>query len=278
MRALALALLLLPAPAWAGATVWSPKRIASGPVGHTFEPTADLGRYPAENAIDGDPKTTFVVKKGEVLRIDLGGKPRLHHLELIPGYAKNDKVWRANRRVTKVRARTWLDGEARPWKIGELDPPDALPKGDPPWLGVDFGRELPADTIELEVLESEGSKGKGSDDICISEIVLLTFDDQPPQATAYTYDTQRSNDRDALPFERFSLDGARCKDLQHGNTGGALTVFVGDCRIRDGKLRLEGALEVREPDGVERTPIDRAFSFRRVNDRIVIVDGHVFSR
>ena len=41
---------------------------------------------------------------------------------------------------------------------------------------------------------------------------------------------------------------------------------------------IEGVLEVREPDGVERQPIDRAFSFHRVNDRIAIVDGHVFSR
>jgi len=277
-RILTLLVLVAPNVAWAGATVWTPVRAASQPAGRAISPAASESKYGAENAIDGDPSTTFVVEAGKVLRIDLGGTPRLHYLELIPGYAKNDTVWRQNRRVTKVRARTLLKGEARPWKTVELDPPDERPES-PVWLGVDLGREVKADAVEIEVLGAESSKVRGrSEDICISEVRLLTFDDQKPASGAYAYDAQRSPDRMALPFERLRIDGGKCSDHEHDNTGGALTKFVGACTIAKGRMRMKGELQIHEPPEVSREPFRASYAFRRINDRIVMVDGHFFYR
>lgn len=277
-RLLTLLALLAPNIAFAGATVWTPVRAASQPAGRAISPDGSEAKYGAENAIDGDLATTFVVEAGEVLRIDLGGTPRLHYLELVPGYAKNDRVWRRNRRVTKVRARTLLKGEARPWKIVAFDPPDERPST-PVWLGVDLGRDVKADAVEIEVLDSERSKVKGrSEDVCISEVRLLTFDDQEPASGAFSYDEQRSPDRMALPFERFGVDGRDCFGHEHDNTGGALTKFVGSCRIAKGRMHMKGELQVREPQDVSREPFEATYPFRRINDRVVMVDGHFFRR
>ncbi|MEQ9498039.1 MAG: hypothetical protein RIT81_14305 [Deltaproteobacteria bacterium] len=278
MRSLVLLVLLVPNVAWAGASVWVPVRAAVVKAGSAITPDVEETKYGAENAIDDDPTTTFVVEKGHVLRIELGGTPRLHYVELVPGYAKNDKVWRRNRRVTKVRARTFLKGEARPWKTAEIDPPDERPKA-LVWLGVDLGREVRADAIEIEVLDSEASKVKGrSDDICISDVRLLTFDDEAPSRGAYVYDYRRSPDRMSLPFERFELEGGRCSGHEHENTGGALTTFVGSCSVSMGRMTMKGKLEIEEPGEVSRRPFDGTFSFRRINARLVQVDGHFFRR
>lgn len=278
MRSLAWLVLLVPNVALAGASVWIPVRAASVKAGQPITPDVDDGKYGAENAIDGDPSTTFVVEKGRVLRIELGGTPRLHYVELVPGYAKNDKVWRRNRRVTKVRARTLLKGEARPWKTAEIDPPDERPKS-LAWLGVALGREVRADAIEIEVLDSEASKVKGrSDDICISDVRLLTFDDEAPARGRFVYDDRRSPDRMELPFERFEIEGGRCFGHEHDNTGGALTKFVGSCTVSKGRMTMKGELEIREPEEVSKEPFTGTFSFRRINARLVQVDGHFFRR
>ncbi len=278
MRILLLLALFTPNVAFAGASIWVPVRAASVKAGAAITPEVSDTKYGAENAIDDDPTTTFVVKKGRVLRIELGGTPRLHYVELVPGYAKNDEVWRRNRRVTKVRARTLLLGQARPWKTAEIDPPDERPKS-LVWLGVELGREVRADAIEIEVLDSEASKGKrSSDDICISDVRLLTFDDEARTRGAFVYDDRRSPDRMELPFERFELDGSRCFGHEHDNTGGALTKFVGSCSVAKGRMTMKGRLEIREPEDVSEEPFTRTFSFRRINRRVVQVDGHFFRR
>lgn len=275
----AVLLLLTPSWAWAGATVWVPNGASSAPADSAREPLdpASKSRYPAWNAIDGDPKTTFVVVKGEALRLDLGGRPKIHHIELVPGYAKDPKVWAQNRRATKVRVRTQLDGTARAWKTVTFDPPQTLGP-DLPWQSITLEPALPADTIEIEVLESSAGPKTTSKDICISEIILLTRDNQPPFAPTYVFSVPLSDDRLAMPFERFRLQGPRCLGLEHDNTGGAKTVFVGACRVSGPKLQLNGKLEIRDSVETEVRPLKASYPFRRVNPRVVLVGGYVYSR
>lgn len=271
--------LCLPTTAWAGATVWVPNGATSAKADGPGEPIGpdSPNKYPPWNAIDGDPKTTFVVVKGEALRVRLGGTPKIHHVELVAGYAKNDKVWQQNRRPTKVRVRTKLKSETRPWKTVTYDPPETLPKN-VPWWSISLEPAVAADTIEIEVLDSEAGKKNRYEDICLSEIVLLTSENQPTPKDTYRFDVPLSDDRDAMPFERFRLDGDTCKDLEHDNTGGALSVFVGECRVKKSKMSLDGVLEIREPDDVEKQPMKKRFSFRRVNRRLVLVGGFFYSR
>ncbi len=214
--------------------------------------------------------------KGEALRLHLGGVTKVHHVELVPGYAKNDKVWRQNRRPTKVRVRTKLDGDASPWRVVTHDPPETLGK-DTPWWSISLEPAVDADMIEIEVLESEAGKGNRSKDVCISEVILLTKRDAP-EADVYTFNLPLSDDRLAMPFERFRLDGETCRDVEHDNTGGAHTVFVGKCRLARGKMEFDGRLEVREPDGVEKKPFKKTYPVRRVNRRVLVVGGYVYTR
>lgn len=276
-------LLAVPSVAWAGATVWVPVgvEVVARSAPDVPEDPAVRARYPAWNAIDGDPATTFVVPAGKVLRLELGGQPRVHRVELVPGYAKSAQTWHNNRRITRARARTLRGTQATPWVTVDLDPPDRLAPGEPPWLGLDL-EPLAADVVELEVLASEA--GATSSDVCLSEVVLLSRDDQPPPPTVYRASEAH---RDALPFERLELMGTRrgprlvdrtCARLEHDLTGGAQQVFVGRCTVSARELRLAGVLEVRAPPQVTRTPLNRAYAFQRVNARVVLVDGRPFTR
>lgn len=114
--------------------------------------------------------------------------------------------------------------------------------------------------------------------MCISEVVLLTKDESPPRRDTYTFDVPLSDDRLAMPFERLRLTKGHCKDLEHDNTGGALTKFVGACRVVKDELRLDGRLEIHEPmSPVETEPLKATYTFRRVNRRVMLIDGYVYS-
>lgn len=180
-------------------TINSPKEILNIQASSTLKPgTASGTRYDKKNLLDRNPATAWCEGEkgsgvGERITIRFAGEPVPAAMEIIPGYAKNEKVWQHNPRVARVRIQFLRSKDAlqelkaageTPYKrefFAELKSTDGrIPYAKRQYFDFrpDFTQDmtmLDFDGLQIEVTAVEGESAKFQD-TCISELQFFTWE------------------------------------------------------------------------------------------------------
>ena len=136
---------------------------------------SDKSSYQAENAFDTSHDTAWIEGIegqgiGEYLEYEFaGGCPRITTVKIMNGYVKNDRAWRENSRVKKLK----MYYQGKPYAILDLQDSRSLQSFDVGKLGP-HDENAPNWTLRFEILEVyDGDK---YDDTVISELFFDGID------------------------------------------------------------------------------------------------------
>ena len=247
--------------------------------------------YPAWQAFDDDVRTTWVATENESLHIALQKGAMPGALELVPGFAVDQRRWDKNRHPARVRVRYHYaeEGES-PWEEHEVTVPVTLEKD--PWVRIELKPPTaPVKSVELRVVASTERPPDGDDDICISELRIRgDLRASPTNRGPHRFASHDAADEGYLeaPFSKADLE--KCT-FEHEYTGGfEVPTWEVTCEPVPEGVRIRG--EIVTPctvrgdgpvppmcgGGEPPTPVDRVVKIAHVNACFAIIDGFPYTR
>ena len=233
--------------------------------------------YPLYHAIDHSSSTTWVANDQRAC-FEFHGAV-ISKLSIIPGYSKNESVWKANQKVQKFRIRFLNkqdDGKIMPgkWQEFAIDVDGLSFDRDHLEKGYILKNDNMISALEFEVLEATEKSQYG--DICISEIRFWGTYDKAPQTSDdwhYMYSMigdEPAGNRLAADFDTLNFVS---HEFVHEGTGGETLNFDGVYTATQNDCIFDG--HIVNPYA-EKRPYKKRVKIQRINPFILLFDGHLY--